>query len=39
MSDFKEKDYRIFQMFDKQWAIVTHLEFSALKTDADARDL
>ena len=23
MSDFKEKDYRIFQMFDKQWAIVT----------------
>ncbi|MFC2330593.1 MAG: flavin reductase [Treponema sp.] len=23
MSDFKEKDYKVFEMFDKQWAIVT----------------
>ena len=23
MKDFKEKEYKVFEMFDKQWAIVT----------------
>ena len=23
MKDFKEKEYKVFEMFEKQWAIVT----------------
>ena len=23
MENFKEKEYKVFEMFDKQWAIVT----------------
>ena len=23
MENFKEKEYKVFEMFDKQWAVVT----------------